>query len=232
VLRPLLCVFAIAACSCASAPSPGASRSPTEGAIGGLANDRDSRDPVAQAQIRIRAQGDMTPRQTISNQQGIFGFDRLKPGRYSLSALFAGQPVEISNIDVKAGEATIVDVTFTLGDPTPITIDWNDPEAVRIVRFKPRVLSHQLAIIEGTVSDSATRGRVAGAAVMATGSDGTAHQGISDEQGRYRIEVPAPATYNVSAYYSVGSRQIEVRRSVEALAGEGVIVPLVVETAR
>lgn len=227
----MLCLVAIAACSRGATP-PETSRRQTEGAIGGLARDRESGDPIAQAQIRIRAQGDMTPRSTTSDKQGIYGIDHLKPGRYSMSALFAGQPIEISNIDVTAGEATIVDVTFTLGDPTPMSIDWNDPEAIRIVRYKPRVLSHQLAIIEGTVSDTVTRGRVAGAAVMATGADGNAHQGLTDAQGRYRIEVPAPATYNVSAYYSVSTRQIEVRRNVEVVAGEGVIVPLVVETAR
>ena len=90
-----------------------------------------------------------------------------------------------------------------------------------------------VSIIEGTVNDTSTRGRVPGAVVTAVHGEQT-EQTISDDHGRFRFDGVAPGTYSVSAYYSVGGRgQIEDRRSEIAVAGsEAVLVPLWIELGR
>lgn len=206
---------------------------PTLGAIAGLARDHDSGDPVAKAEIRIRAQGDMKPMVTTSNDHGLYDLDHLRPGTYQLTALFAGQPVDVVNIIVRAGETTYVDIVFTLGRPEPLRVDYGDPKMGAIDRYRPPNLIASLAIIEGTVNDTSTRERVPGAVVTAVTNDST-QQTITDDHGRYRFDGIAPGTYSVSAYYSISGRgQVEVRRSDIAVAGaEAVIVPLWIEMVR
>jgi hypothetical protein len=174
----------------------------------------------------------MTPSLAVTDRDGRFNLGALRPGVYNLTALYAGQPIEVANITVKAGEASIVDVMFTLGRPDPIAIDFGNPKNGAINRFRPPKLAAGLSIIEGTVNDAGTRERVGGAVISAIGGphDNTV-QTISDEQGRYRFEPLDPGTYSVSAYYSVaGHGSIEVRRSDISVAGaEGVFVPLWVE---
>ena len=222
-------LLALAACGARAHDVPRA----TTGVIAGLARDHDSGDPIAKAEIRIRAVGDLRPHVTTSNERGIYGVEQLRPGRYSLSASFAGQPVDIENIDVRAGETTVVDLVFTLGRPEPVKVDFGNPKEGAIDRYKPRNLSGNAAVIEGTVNDAGTRLRVAGAVVTAVDAHENTLQTVSDDSGRYRFQL-APGTYSVSAYYSIGGRgQIEVRRSgIDVRAAEAVIVPLWVELAR
>lgn len=171
-------------------------------------------------------------RSTRSNLYGIYTFDDLPPGHYTLVARFADQPVTVRNIDVSPGMATYVDVSFTLGDPSPIVIDFGDPRDGEIARF-----TTPIPRIEGTVADASTRERVVGAVVTATttllGTPDTL-QTVTDEHGRYRFDRVTPGTYAVSAYYSIGGRaQIEVRRSdIVVEAGTGVLVPLWIELAK
>lgn len=226
-------VVASLAAACGGAPHGGRLRT---GAITGLTRDHDSGDPVAKAQIRVRAVGELTPRLTVSSDRGEYAITKLPPGHYQLSALFAGQPIEVSNIDVRAGESTAVDVTFTLGRPDPIRVDYNDPKAAEIDHYRPPHLAATVAIIEGTVMDTATRERVPGAVVTAVtaGNAAGAQQTVSDDSGRFRFDGVRPGTYSVSAYYSVSGRgQIEVRRSEINVAGaEAVVVPLWIEMTR
>jgi hypothetical protein len=222
----------LAACGAAT-PHAGGAR---DGSIAGLARDHDSGDPIAKANIHVRADGQLAPLTTLSSAEGIFGVDHLAPGRYSLSADFAGQQVVIEHIDVRVGAPTVVDVVFTLGQPDPVHVDFNDAKQGAIDRFRPK--HHPLALIEGTVNDAGTRTRVAGAVVTAigpgTGPSAPTLQAVSDDMGRYRFDPVPPGTYIVSAYYSIGGRgQFEMRRSeIEVGAAEGVIVPLWVETAK
>jgi len=224
----LLCLAA-----CASSPHPAKPLASTKGVIAGLARDHDTGDPIAKAEIRIRRDGELAPHVTASNERGIYTVAELLPGRYSLSASFAGQPVEVENIDVRKGETTMVDLVFTLGRPDPVKVDFGNPKEGAIDRYKPRNLTANAAIIEGTVNDTGTRMRVAGAVVTAVGPDALTLQTISDPSGRFHFEL-APGTYSVSAYYSIGGRgQIEVRRSgIDVHGAEAVVVPLWVELAR
>jgi uncharacterized protein (DUF2141 family) len=222
-----LAVLVLAACGAAQHPAP------KDGSIAGVARDHDSGDPIAHAEIRVRAQGEMRARSASSNKQGGFELDHLPPGRYDLSASFAGQPLTVDNIDVGAGKTAVVDLTFTLGRPDPITADFGNPKEGAIDRYHPAHHAQATGIIEGTVSDAGTHERVAGAVI--TAARGTnALQGVTDDQGRFRFDDVEPGTYVVSAYYSIaGHGQIEQRRSDIAVAGgEGVIVPLFIELTR
>ncbi len=203
----------------------------TTGAIAGLARDHDSGDPVAKADIRVRGRGDIEPKVTTSSDRGLYDVDQLEPGSYQLTARFAGQPVDVVNIDVRAGETTYVDIAFTLGRPEPLRVDYGD-KAGAIDRYHPPKLGAAASIIEGTVNDTSTRGRVQGAVVTAVIGQQT-EQTISDEHGRFRFEGLAPGVYSVSAYYNISGRgQIEIRRSeIKVAGGEAVIVPLWIELA-
>jgi hypothetical protein len=226
-------LFVVVACGSTTGAQHGGSQAALEGSIVGLARDHDSGDIVAKAQIHIRPQGQIAPLATITNANGNFGVAHLAPGKYSLTASFGGQNVNVHSIDVKSGGPTVVDVMFTLGQPDPNPVDFGDPKDSEIDHYK-----HAHAVIEGTISDRASHERVAGAVITAIGPGAGASvptlQAVSDEQGRYRFDPVSPGVYVVSAYYSVEQHgQIEVRRSdIEVPAQEGVIVPLWVETGR
>lgn len=208
------------------------------GAIAGLVRDHDSGDPVAKAEIQVRAQGAIRPLTTESTDRGLYDVDHLSPGRYQLTARFAGQPFDVFNIDVRAGETTFVDIVFTLGRPEPIRVDYGDPKSSQIDHYRPRHLDATVSIIEGTVNDTSTKERVPGAVVTAVSRDGNdqeqTEQTVSDDHGRFRFARLAPGTYAISAYYNISGRgQIEVRRSEIAVAGaEAVFVPLWIELTR
>jgi len=234
-VRIAVLVVLLAACAAGSTGARGPTQ--THGVIAGLARDHDSGDPVAKAEIRVRAQGDIEPRMTMSNAHGLYDLGNLKPGRYQLTARFAGQPVDVMNIDVRPGETSYVDIVFTLGRPEPLRHDYGD-KAGAIDRYRPTNLGESVSIIEGTVNDSSTRERVPGAAVTAVTNAGRTDeltlQTVSDDHGRYRFDAVMPGTYSISAYYSISGRgQIEVRRSEIDVAGaEAVIVPLWIEMGK
>ena len=116
---------ALVACSVACLLGCGAPQHarPTTGTIAGLARDHSSGDPIAKAEIRVRSEATAAQIVTASSDRGRYGVDRLPPGRYSVFAAFAGQPLDVVNVDVRAGEVTHVDLVFTLGRPERILID-------------------------------------------------------------------------------------------------------------
>jgi hypothetical protein len=236
VLRflPVL-ALAAAACTHTRGDAPRIPR-PTTGEITGLARDHDSGYTIQNADIRVRAQGQLgAPQHTVSNVSGIYTFSNLPPGRYDLTAEYAGQPIEIANIVVAADEVIYVDVAFTLGHPDAIAHDFNDPTASAIDRYHPKDLPADRARFEGTVNELVSHQRVAGAVVSLTGPQTSgALQTVTDDAGRYHFDGLVPGTYTVSAYYSIsGHAQIEVRRSdVTTVAGEAVVVPLWIEATR
>lgn len=123
ILR-LVRTAALLACLAAACGAPQRARpSPTTGSIAGLASDRDSGDPIAKVEIRVRSETTSAQVVTASGDAGLYDVAALAPGRYSLSASFAGQPLDVVNIGVQAGEITTVDLVFTLGRPERIRID-------------------------------------------------------------------------------------------------------------
>ncbi|MGE5181594.1 MAG: carboxypeptidase regulatory-like domain-containing protein [Acidobacteriota bacterium] len=207
-------------------------RRPNDGTIAGIARDHDSGTAVAKAQVQVRRVGELAARTLVTGRDGRYALPHLPPGRYSLDASFAGQPIDVENIAVHAGDTAVVDLVFTLGRPDPVHIDFGDPKAGAIDHYRPPHLAATRAIIEGTVNDAGSHDRVAGAVVTVVGSGMAALQTVSDDEGRYRFEA-TPGVYAVSAYYAIGGRaQIEVRRSDIHVAGaEAVVVPLWVELA-
>ena len=204
---------------------------PAFGTIAGVARDHDSGEVIAKAELHLRTRGDFAATARVSDDHGAYDFGRLAPGRYSLAAEFAGQPIHVENIQVRAGETTYVDLTFTLGRPDPIQVNFGDASQGAIDHYKPH---DGVPLIEGTVNDVSTRERVAGAVVTATRPGLETLQTISDDAGRFRFESVVPGTYSVSAYYSISGRgQIEVRRSgIQVATAEAVVVPLWIELAK
>jgi hypothetical protein len=230
-----LALLLVVGAACGSAARHAEQPKPTTGRIAGLTRDHDTGDPIAKAEVRISAAGKHEPYVTASSELGLYDVDHLAPGTYSLTATFAGQPVDVSNIEVHAGAVTTVDIVFTLGRPEPIRVDYSDPKASQIDHYRPKNLTSTVSMIEGTVNDAGTHERVVGAVVTAVAGDVTkTQQTISDDRGHYRFDAVAPGVYSVSAYYSVSGRgQIEVRRSGIAVEGaEAVVVPLWIEMVR
>ncbi len=221
-------LFVVAACG-ASAHV----HRPTDGTIAGIARDHDSGTAVAKAQVQVRRVGELAARSLVTGADGRYALPHLLPGQYTLDASFAGQPIDVENIDVHAGDIAVVDLVFTLGRPDPVHVDFGDPKAGAIDRYRPPHLAATRAIIEGTVNDAGNHERVAGAVVTVMGSGTTALQTVSDDEGRYRFDAVTPGVYAVSAYYAIGGRaQIEVRRSdIHVDGAEAVVVPLWVELA-
>lgn len=233
-MRILVLALIVAGCGTSATARPGHIHGrATTGTLAGLARDHDSGDPVALADIRVRGKN-IDNLHTQSNDKGTYEIKALPPGRYQLMAQFAGQPFEVTNIEIRANEITHVDLVFTLGHPDPIRVDYGDPKQSQIDRYRPTALGQTVSVIEGTVNDLSTRERVSGAVITAVMGGGHTEQTVSDDDGRYRFADLPPGTYAISAYYSIGGRgQIEFRRSDISVAGaEAVVVPLWIELVR
>lgn len=206
-------------------------RRPTQGAIAGLCRDESTGTPVASATLSVARGGQLTSIQRTSGIDGTYRIDPLPPGEYDLNATYAGQIVTIGHIGVTAGHTAEVDVEFTLGKPEPRHLDFGDAHEGDLRRYRPPHADPFTGILEGTVTDAATRERAIGSVVTATGPDGTVTQAVTDDHGRFVIPGLAPGSYGISAYYTVANRgTIEVKRlAVPVSAGEAVVVPLFVE---
>lgn len=215
----------IVAAACVTHPR---ASKPRDGAIGGLVRNRDTGEAVGFATLRLFG----TALTTRATHEGLFGFDHLAPGRYRLDAELGSARGAIENIAVDAGEATVIDVELSTGSLA--VLDYNgDTHDDTIEHFTPERHDPSTSTIDGTVTDIASRRRVAGAVITAVDGPNT-FQTVTDNAGRYRFDPVPPGTYTVSAYYSVyGHGQIELRRSaIDLVAGHGVRVPLWIETSQ
>ena len=223
----ILVVLVMVATGCRGPRAP----RPTTGAIMGLVRDRASGDPIAMARLQVRRDGPVDGGAgTRSSEDGLSDLERPTPGRYTLTAHFAGEIVEVRAIDVSAGRALPVDVVFELGRGRPLILDYGNPADGAIDGYP--LAAGRAGRIEGTVSDAATRERVIGAVVSADqGHGGEVRQIITDDQGRFLFDELADGRYTVSAYYTIAGRgHIEVQRnSLEVQAGRALVVPLWIE---
>ena len=234
--RRVRCLVLLTLASCGTTAATATRPRPTTGAIAGLARDHDTGEPIQTASISTHIGGDLQAHVVTSDAKGHYSLDALPPGDYRVAGSFAGQIIDVGHVIVKAGEPTIVDLTFTLGRPDPISVDYSDAKLGAIDHYKPANLAPTSAIIEGTINDSATHERIVGASIAVlgpgAGSGAVTQLGVSDDEGRFHFDV-TPGTYTVSAYYSVNQRQIEARRSeIQVEGAEAVIVPLWIEAQR
>lgn len=230
-VRAVLVVTLVSACGAATTPHRPAD---TTGAILGLVRDKTTGEPIAMAEVALRRDDGLDRlAATKTTNDGVYDFDALAPGLYSVNVYFAGDGVEVDKIKVVAGRVAPVDVAIDLGQPGPVVvIDYSHAQDGAIDHYKPANASADVGVIEGTVADATTRERVAGAVVTALGSGVTdARQAVTDDRGRFVFPDVPPGIYAVSAYYTIQRRgQIEVlRNNVDVKGGEAVVVPLFVE---
>lgn len=224
----LAAVLVIAA-ACHHAGAPPAA---TTGAIAGQVRDHDTGAQIASAQLAIQREGTLRPTLVTSDPDGAYELLRLPPGRYDVTASYAGVTVDVHGVAVTAGHTIGVDVDLALGRPADLHLDFGDPHEGDLRHYRPRGANPTLGAIEGTVTDAATRERVPGAVVTAT--EATSHQTqqvITDDRGHFAIASLPPGEYSVSAYYTIarhGTIEVEHNR-VPVRGGEAAVVPLFVE---
>jgi len=225
-VRAAVLALALAACH---APHPPA---PTTGAIAGLVLDQRSGQPLGMASVAIAREGQLAPTVDKTGNDGAFLFPRLTPGRYDVTASYAGVVVQIAGVRVTAGRTTEVDARLLLGVPGTSHVDFGDSHEGDVLRFHPPHADPARGLLVGTVTDVATRERIVGTVVTATSPAlPQAIQVITDDHGRFRFPDLPPGKYAVSAYYTVAHHAtIEVKHEVEVHGGEGVSVPLFIET--
>ena len=108
------------------------------GAITGLIKSP-AKTAIAEATVTALQVDGGAVRATISNSEGLYSFADLAPGTYSVVAQTAGSPdATVSPVQVAAGRATRVDVTFT----EPVTISSTSsnpakPEPVLVASVSP-----------------------------------------------------------------------------------------------
>jgi hypothetical protein len=212
---------------------PAMPAAPTTGAISGLVRDQDSGAAIARAQLAVRRDGELNPALIATGDDGTYALERLAPGRYDVTASYAGVTVDVRGIGVIAGHDVAVDIDLPLGQPVEEHLDFGDPHEGEVRHYRPPHANPATGAIEGTVTDAATRERVPGSVVTTTSPAlPQAVQVITDDRGRFTIGDLPPGTYSVSAYYTVqrhGTISVE-HNLIPVRGGETAVVPLFVET--
>jgi hypothetical protein len=137
MLRAMTRVLVLLAVGCAGTPHPHHNHDRSVGMISGVARDSETGEPIAHADVRVRLEGSRAGRDTTSAATGNYSLVRLPPGHYSLTAEFAGQPIDIAHIPVRGDETTLVDLTFTPGQPAHVRVDFGGPESGNIAHYRP-----------------------------------------------------------------------------------------------
>jgi hypothetical protein len=229
IVRVRAAVLVLVAAAC----HPPAPPRPTTGAIAGRVRDQDTGTTLARAQLAIQRDGELRPTLLTAGDDGAYALERLAPGRYDVTASYAGVTIEVDKIDVVAGRRIAVDVDLPLGRPETHHIDFGDLHANDVRLYHPPHADPKACVLEGTVTDVVTRERMPGAVVTATSPAlAQAIQVVTDDEGRFTIPDVPPGRYSVSAYYSVESHgTISVEHNlIDLSGGETAAVPLYLET--
>ena len=222
-----LVVVAILVAGCHPQPS----RAPERGGIAGQVRDRLTGEPVT-ATLTVHDTESFAVDSAHTAPDGGYAITGLQPGVYDMVVVLTGTTLQLTDIPVRAGTVTAFDVPVDVGavEVPPVAFHQIEGDALRT--YQPPGLDPDKARVEGTVTDSISHERVAGAVVVATSPDlAEVLTVVSDDRGRFRFPDGPPATYTLSAFYQVARRgQIEVRRSgVEAPPGTAVVVPIFIE---
>lgn len=224
-LRLVALTVVLAACH----PQP--RRGVEPGGIAGQVRDRLTGDPIA-ATLTAHDSDSFAVKTAKTSADGSYAIAELAPGVYDMVVVLPGTTVQLTGIPVTAGHVTAFDVPVDLGAVEVPPVSYHQIEGDSLKTYQPPGLDPDKARVEGTVTDSVSLERVAGAVVVATSPDlAEVLTVVSDERGRFRFPDGPPAIYTLSAFYQVAKRgQIEVRRSgVEAPPGTAVIVPIFIE---
>ena len=102
IIRCSLCVFAILAVSCAKDIVD------VNGSIQGLVKDYNTGALISNCQVSLSPSG----KSTLTGSEGMFSFNDLEPGSYTLSFSKAGYDEESKKVTVVSGETTSLDITL------------------------------------------------------------------------------------------------------------------------
>ena len=230
-VRAAVLILAAAACH------PPAPPAPTTGAITGLVRDEDTGTALPRAQLAIRKDGALSPALVTTDDEGAYQIERLPPGRYDVTASYAGVTVDERAVIVSAGHATAVDLDLALGRPETHHIDFGDPHGTATCATTARrtPIRRRARSRAPSPTGAVTHERVAGAVVTATSPAlAQAVQVITDDRGRFTVPDVPPGQYSVSAYYEIahhGTISVE-HNLIQVAGGETAVVPLFVETER
>ena len=231
-VRRFLVLVCLAACPHA-APPPSAP-APTTGGIAGEVRARDTGEPV-RATLTAHDQQSFVVETARTGADGGYAIDGLAPGVYDMVVELPGTTLQLTGIPVTAGHTTGFDVPVDIGgvELPPIAFERVEGGDIRVYA-PPELEGGDHARVEGTVTDTVSLERVAGAVIVADAPElAEPLTGVSDDRGRFRFPSVPPGTYTLSAFYNVDRRgQIEVRRSeIAVVAGTAVTVPMFVEVS-
>ncbi len=214
--------------ACRHAAGPPA---PTTGGIGGVMRDRYTGEVVT-GTVTAHDEDGFDVLTVKVDADGGYLIEGLKPGSYGLVVEILGGPLQFEGVPVAPGHVTAFDLPIDRGAIGSDPGRFADLASDTITDYAPPDLAPGAARIEGTVTDSVTRERVAGAIVTTTHpASGETLTAVSDDGGRFQFDELPPGTYTLSAFYQVPRRgQIEVRRAdVPVAAGRAVVVPMTIE---
>src|SRR5262245_1946536 len=172
-------------------------------------------------------------RVTSTDEKGRYQFRDLPPGIYEIRLEAEGfDGVVKKGIDVRPPFQNVVDVTLRRSSPgAPARAPAAAPSAAPPAPDVAAAVNDPAApadpagtLVQGTLRDSAGAPVVEAEVLLAPLAAGALHQGVSDEEGAFRIEGVAPGGYRLMVR-SLGHVPIDVSR-VDVARGSGLVLRL------